>query len=71
MSRRRKPIVKPLVTATDAVVWRARILCEMLEGREGDNPTIAAICNLEHALEDYEASRTPANGHALQMELGS
>lgn len=60
MSRRRKPAVKSLDAATEAVVWRARMLCEILDGREGDNPMIAAIRNMEHALEDYEASRTPA-----------
>lgn len=59
MSRKRKPQPRSMPQATDAVVWRSRILCEMLEGREGDNPLQAAIRHLEHALEDYEASRTP------------
>jgi hypothetical protein len=46
------------------------IVCEVLEGTEGDNQTMAALRNLEHALEDYEASREPLNGHApQQMEL--
>lgn len=56
---RRKPQPKSMPQATDAVVWRSRILCEMLEGCEGDNPLQAAIRNLVHALEDYEASRQP------------
>lgn len=59
MSRKRKPQPKSIASATDAVVWRSRILCELLEGREGDNSMQSAIRNLEHALEDYEASRMP------------
>lgn len=69
MSGKRKPKVKSLEAATEAVVWRARILCEMLEGREADNPLMAAIVYVEHALEDYEFAKHPANGHAQQMEL--
>lgn len=69
MSRRRKAIVKPLDSAIEAMAWRARILCEFLEGMEGNNQTQAAIRNLEHAIEDYEASRPSSRQGQLELQV--
>lgn len=57
---RRKPQPKSLPQATEDVVWRSRILMEILEGCGplGD-PIMDGMRRLEHALEDYEASRQP------------
>lgn len=67
MSRPRKAV--PISIATEALAWRARIVCEVLEGQEGDNQTIGALTNLSRALADYEASRNSV-GQANQGVLG-
>jgi hypothetical protein len=67
---RRKPIVKPIAVAMDAVAWRLRIHIEMLEGITLPPQFKEPIKRMQDALEDYEASRNTVNGHA-QLELTS
>lgn len=67
MSRKRKPVLKPISAATDALMWRARIVCEMLDGLEMPAQLHEPIKRMKEALEDFEASKFGgggANGHA-------
>lgn len=68
MRTRRKPIPKPIATATDAIVWRSRIMLEMLEGITLPPQFKEPMKRMQDALDDYEASRQTSNGHT-QMEL--
>jgi hypothetical protein len=56
MSRKRKPITKPLPEAAEALLWRARILTEILEGLELPVQTAEPIRRLKDAIDDYEFS---------------
>lgn len=68
MSRGRKPLAKSLATATDDLHWRSKILLEMCDGLELPIQLHEPIRRLRMALEDFEASKHPVNGHA-QLEL--
>jgi hypothetical protein len=68
MSRKRKAVARPIDAATEHVVWRARIVCEFLEGSEGDNQLLAAVRHLEHAIEDYEVSRPSSRQGQLELQ---
>ena len=72
MSRKRKPITKPLPEAAEALLWRARILTEILEGLELPVQTAEPIRRLKDAIGDYEASKEiKTNGsvpHSLELE---
>lgn len=65
--RRRKPVVKSIATATEAVVWRTRILCEMLEAITLPPQLEEPIRRTLDALDDYQASAQapPQAAHAL------
>jgi hypothetical protein len=60
MSRRRKAVVRPIDAAIEAVVWRARIVCE-------DNGPLA-IKRLQEAIEDYEVSRPSSRQGQLELQ---
>jgi hypothetical protein len=74
MSRKRKPVVRPIGLATDEVFWRAKVLCEFLETFAKDLPgqVEESIRRLNWALDDYEISKgVGANGsvpHSLELE---
>ena len=66
MSRRRKPQLKPLASATESVIWRSRIMLEMLQPIDLPPQFRDPMKRWSEALEDYEASR---NISPAQMEL--
>lgn len=68
MSRKRKPIARPLADAMEAVQWRGKILCERLTVLR-PIPEIDAVKRFADALEDLEASR--GSGVQGQLELRS
>lgn len=61
MRRRRKPVAKPIAAATEAVIWRGRVLCEMLEAVTLPPQLEEPIRRMLDALDDYEASKVPAS----------
>jgi hypothetical protein len=56
--------VKPLSSATDALFWRATILCEILDGLKNAPQVEEPLKRLQYALEDYEAAKGYVNGVA-------
>ena len=54
---RRKPVPTTIERATEELFWRARILCEIVDGFPKDARTAEPLRRLEYALEDFEASR--------------
>lgn len=69
MSRKRKPVTKPVADALEAVVWRARNLVERLEYDSLNRP-MDAIRYMKDALDDLEASKCCV-GVQGQLELMS
>lgn len=59
MSRKRKPVQMTIAQATEAILWRARILCEMLDALEQPVQMQEPIKRMKEALSDFEASKTP------------
>jgi hypothetical protein len=71
MSRKRKPVVKPMEAAIDSLFWRATVLTEMLDGLTLPPQLAEPIKRMQQALSDYEHSKGYVNGVARspQMEL--
>jgi hypothetical protein len=59
MSRKRKPVAKPMLCAADAIYWRGTVLTEMLEGITLPPQLAEPIKRMRAALEDYDASKQP------------
>jgi hypothetical protein len=59
MSRKRKPVVKPIAEATDELYWRARVISENVDNKRIPAEYVDSMMRLRSALQDYEASRTP------------
>ena len=59
MSRRRKPVQMSVEQATEALKWRAQILCEMLSALKQPPQFAEPIKRMTEALADYEASKRP------------
>lgn len=54
---RRKPVPTTIAAATDTLLWRARVLAEIVDGFPDDARTAEPLRRLWHAIEDFEASR--------------
>lgn len=62
MSRKRRPEVKPIAAAVEAVYWRGTQLCEELRATQ-ITQALDSLKPFEHALADLAASRVQPNGH--------
>lgn len=56
MSKRR-PVPTTIAAATDTLLWRARVLAEIVDGFPNDSRTAEPLKRLWYAIEDFEASR--------------
>jgi hypothetical protein len=60
VSHKRKPVVKPLPTATTELYWRGKVACEILDGLELPIQAQEPVKRFLWAVADYEASMIDA-----------